>query len=251
MPGRYVRHSAVESVPTARRHTSVTARAGSVFVRLDGDAPPPRAGCGRPRRTRATGLDQADRHCGPHMIMTAVRYSAGAPEADEIPRASTRGCAAGGESRHGKHIPRTRRPPNASDYRTPASMPRGDWLRRPERSDRGGACQPGGSGQCPCASAPSRRWSPSQPTWPQALPAVLDTDRRVPQHEPAPVWGSVHPRRYLGASASYTVAGPRTSRPWWHSLWAPPPRSSRRSPSTSTAAGCSLRTVNKQGDEPK
>ncbi|MEV7113773.1 SDR family oxidoreductase [Streptomyces anulatus] len=49
---------------------------------------------------------------------------------------------------------------------------------------------------------------------------------------------------------------PRRGRPevvaaLWRFSWAPPPRSSRGSPSTSTAAGRCTETTNKQGDKPK
>ncbi len=58
-------------------------------------------------------------------------------------------------------------------------------------------------------------------------------------------------RTISSASVSRAVAGPRMSRPWWRFSWAPPPRSSRGSPSTSTAVGCCPETIYKQGDRPK
>ncbi|MFE1873296.1 SDR family NAD(P)-dependent oxidoreductase [Streptomyces sp. NPDC059496] len=68
---------------------------------------------------------------------------------------------------------------------------------------------------------------------------------------PSPPSTSRARRTRSSASASLAVVGPRMSRPWWRSSWAPPRRSSLGNPSTSTAAGCFTETVNKQGDRPK
>ncbi|WP_327733570.1 SDR family NAD(P)-dependent oxidoreductase [Streptomyces nojiriensis] len=57
--------------------------------------------------------------------------------------------------------------------------------------------------------------------------------------------------RSSASASSPAVAGPKTSRPWWRSSWDPLRRSSLGNPSTSTAAGCSTETVNKQGDRTK